>query len=274
VLKAIVDSIDDLPEPIKALYKQIEDEGDLKGKWLLQVEGVNGFSLEDVAGLKNALVATKGELEQARAAVDGFKGLDAKKVRKDLQELERLKKLNPETEADRLAEAKIAAQVEALSQQHATEIEVRNKRETTLMGEINRVLVDNEARAAILEAKGVPELLLPTMRSRLKVVETDGKFGVQVLNDRGNQDYVVKGGNTVPSTIADLVAKFKADPKFGRAFDASERSGGGANPPGQGGGGRPNPWAKDTFNLTEQMKLLRSDPALAAAMKQQAGITS
>ena len=40
MLKAIVDSIDDLPEPIKALYKHIEDEGDLKGKWLLQVEGV------------------------------------------------------------------------------------------------------------------------------------------------------------------------------------------------------------------------------------------
>jgi len=46
--------------------------------------------------------------------------------------------------------------------------------------------------------------------------------------------------------------------------------GGGANPIGAGGGQK-NPWKKETFNLTEQGKLLRENPALAKSMIVEAG---
>ncbi len=47
--------------------------------------------------------------------------------------------------------------------------------------------------------------------------------------------------------------------------------GGGTNPPGAGGGDI-NPWRKDTFNLTEQGKLLRENPTLATRYRAEAGV--
>lgn len=55
------------------------------------------------------------------------------------------------------------------------------------------------------------------------------------------------------------------------ASGASGQVGGGTNPPGAGGG-EPNPWKPETFNLTSQAKILQENPALAARLKQEAGV--
>ena len=49
-------------------------------------------------------------------------------------------------------------------------------------------------------------------------------------------------------------------------------SGQGYDPAGGGGGGTVNPFAKDTFNLTEQGRLLRENPAQARDMAAAAGV--
>ena len=49
---------------------------------------------------------------------------------------------------------------------------------------------------------------------------------------------------------------------------------GGAYTPKSGGGGSDvNPWAKDTFNLTKQGEIYKSDPARAKVLMQEAGTT-
>lgn len=45
----------------------------------------------------------------------------------------------------------------------------------------------------------------------------------------------------------------------------------GSNPGGDGNQGTKNPWKRETFNLTEQARLLRENPALAAQLKAAAG---
>ena len=45
------------------------------------------------------------------------------------------------------------------------------------------------------------------------------------------------------------------------------------NPPGGTGGSGANPFAKETFNLTEQGKMFRENPEQAKAMAAAAGIT-
>lgn len=45
------------------------------------------------------------------------------------------------------------------------------------------------------------------------------------------------------------------------------------SPAGGGGGGHANPFAKDTFNLTEQGKMLRENPAQARELAAAAGVT-
>ncbi len=47
--------------------------------------------------------------------------------------------------------------------------------------------------------------------------------------------------------------------------------GGGTNPAGAGGA-EPNPWKAETFNLTNQAKILQENPSLAARLKQEAGV--
>lgn len=49
-------------------------------------------------------------------------------------------------------------------------------------------------------------------------------------------------------------------------------SGQGYDPAGGGGGGTANPFAKDTFNLTEQGRLLRENPAQARELAAAAGV--
>jgi hypothetical protein len=54
-------------------------------------------------------------------------------------------------------------------------------------------------------------------------------------------------------------------------FGESGKVGSGTNPPGAGTG-EANPWKKETWNLTQQGKILREDPAKATRMKAEAGV--
>ncbi|WDU82280.1 hypothetical protein [Caloramator sp. Dgby_cultured_2] len=48
--------------------------------------------------------------------------------------------------------------------------------------------------------------------------------------------------------------------------------GSGSNPAGGTNSTIKNPWAKETFNLTEQAKILKENPALAEQLKAAAGV--
>ena len=65
-----------------------------------------------------------------------------------------------------------------------------------------------------------------------------------------------------------LKALQQSDPYL---FGDSGKVGGGTNPPGAGTG-EVNPWKKDSWNLTQQGKILLEDPAKATRMKAEAGI--
>lgn len=273
-LKALLDNLDGLTDEVKAFYKPIAD-GDFAGKFVLDVEGVDGLALENVKGLTSALGAVKTENAELKASIEGFKGLDAKKVRDQLKELEKLKQINPENEADKLAEVKAQGKIDELNKQHAKAIEKATKRNGDLITQIEDLLIVNEATTAIVAEKGNPRLLMPIVRDRLKVNEgEDGKFSIQVLNERGDQAYTVREGNAVPASIRDLVITLKADPSLGQAFEASGSSGTGSSPNDRRiQAGAENPWLKGpTWNFTKQMMITRQDPTLAAAMKAQAGI--
>lgn len=84
-------------------------------------------------------------------------------------------------------------------------------------------LIESEARSAIQAAHGVPELLLPAMMGRLSV-DADGLV-VAVGDDGSTMD------------VARIVEALRADPIYGRAFDASGKGGSGAPVAGRGDSG-------------------------------------
>lgn len=71
-----------------------------------------------------------------------------------------------------------------------------------------------------------------------------------------------------PEKLDDVIKPYKENAAMSHIFSASKQD---YNP---AGGGNPvkNPFAKDTFNLTEQGRLMREDPAAAKAMAEAAGV--
>lgn len=77
-----------------------------------------------------------------------------------------------------------------------------------------------------------------------------------------------KEGN--PVGIEDAVKPYKEDAAMAHLFKAEPQKPP-YNPKGGGAGGTTNPFAKETFNLTEQGKLLRENPAQAKELAAAAG---
>lgn len=270
-IKAIIDTLDDVSEDLRALYRGVT-EGELKGRFVLDVEPASGYALEHIDGLKSAYTTVKAELETTKKALDGFKGLSAKDTRDKLRDYERLKAIDPASEADRLAQIKMQSTLDDLTKTHTTALGELEAKANRYRQSIDTLMVRDNAVSAIAKHKGVAELLLPVITPRVRVTETDTGFAIQVLDENGNPEIAVRDGKPVPATIEDLVVKLKSHTVFGRAFEASGQTGSGARGSTTGGGaGVKNPFAAATFNLTEQMKLIKDNPSLASALQAAAG---
>lgn len=230
-IKAIVETTEGLPEPLQELYEPLE-EG--KG-FRLKVEPVGGFSLEDVSGLKSALGKERGEAEKWKRAAEKYGDLDPGAAREAMEKLAELEKIDPNKEADKIAAAKIEAVTKQLVGKHGDEVKSRDETITQLRRKVETLLIDQAAVTALSEARGSVKLLLPHVRTRTRIVERDGDYRVEVLQDDGKTPLF--NGKGDPGSIADLIAEMRASDEFARAFEASGKSGAGmAQTNGTGGG--------------------------------------
>lgn len=235
-LKAILEKIEDAPESLREHYVAGSADNGTEGKFVLRVEPVGGFALEDVAGLKSALGKERSTRERLERDVVKFKDIDPDKARDALTKLEELASIDPAKEADRIANTKFEAAKAQLLDKHTGEIKSRDDRIGFLSRTVESLLVDAAATAALAEAKGSVELLLPHVRAHARVKEADGRFTVEIVDADGNAR--IGDSKGAPMDIKGLVAEMKASDSFGRAFEASGQSGSGKEP-GNGGGGKP-----------------------------------
>lgn len=239
VLKAIVESLDGLPDPIKAEYTQKD------GKFVLSVEPVDGWELDDVSGLKNGLssertisTGMKKELEKLGSKWDETSKkwvhiADPIKIKQAIAKFEEFSTFDPTKEADKIAEAKVRSVTEQLVAEHQQEIAGLGDRNKKLENGISKVLKEQVARAEIIALKGVPELILPAINAVTRVVEKDDDFVVEVLDDKGNVR--IGDGKGTPMTVKQLVAELRNSETYGRAFEGDGKQGSGKLP-GSGGG--------------------------------------
>lgn len=89
---------------------------------------------------------------------------------------------------------------------------------------IEKHLVDAQATAAIAELKGVPALLLPHVKSSVRVIEEGGEYSVRVVDANGNPRVNAQGDYL---SIKDLVSEMRQSDIFGRAFEATGTTGSG-----------------------------------------------
>jgi hypothetical protein len=295
MLKAVVTDINTVDEAHRGLYVE------KNGKFFLNVVASEGFELDNVQGLKTALGAERNNVAVLREQLKPYEGLDVSAARTALERIaafgeitpdaaktaletaQRLSALDPAKEADKIAETKLETIKSQLAAQFGLErTELTTKitgYETTingLTGQLQTLMRDNAIKSEVVKANPLDDArdaieLLAGQFVRTKVV--DGRYVAEVIDGNGNprmKDYL----NNTPFTVTDLIAEIR-ESKPG-LFKADDKRGIGINP---NSGGHPpanhgvkNPWAKESWNLTQQMVLTKTKPELAKQFQAQAGV--
>lgn len=218
-----LESLDAIPEKFHALYEERD------GKFVL--DSTLATKLKSDEGLKKALEAERKAAREKSKLVSRWESLG--KTPEEIEEL--LAKLE---EADNKAKAK-EGDIEGLKKQYDEKLTKAltplQQKAAKLEAKLQETLVQSAAVSAIAAEKGVPELLLPHVERRARVVEEDGEYVVKIFQPDGKTPMVNDAGE--PATIADLIAQMKEDAKFGRAFESSGATGSGMPPSGKAAAG-------------------------------------
>lgn len=214
---------------------------------------------------------SKAKLEEFRAnnialanQLKRFEGIDPDEVRKVADEKRKLEEAQQikAGEADKVIEARLKVARAEWDKQHGGVVSERD----ALHGRLTAIQIDqavvNEATKRGLRATAIPDI---TARARMNFKLVNGV--PQAFEADGQTARVGKDGVT-PMTLAEWVDALVSDAPH--LFEANAGGGAaGSGSGGVGGGNRSarNPYRKETWNLTEQMKLQKSDPQLAARLK-------
>lgn len=198
---------------------------------------------EKITGLQNKNSELLGKLKKTKEE-GGEVGAELESLRQFRQQAEQ----NQEAAKGNYEEALKLAQTN-----YAKELEKLQQEKQSLAGNLEKILIDNGLASGLDAVKVKPEFkeaVTALLRGQVALKE-----GAALVGDKPLAEYLTEWAQT----------------DQGKAFvSASNNSGGGAN----GGASNPstkNPWARETRNLTEQAKILQSDPQLAAQLKAAAG---
>jgi hypothetical protein len=273
-LKAVLDSLDDIPEAQREFY---DEDG---GKFVLQLDDID--SHPKVINLKTAHEKTK---QDRRRVLDEVKTLKEKysSVPEDFnaEEYVQLKELKAELDkggttpedktknAEAVAARKMLEQkITAIEAKHTNAVKALEAKLASKETFIAKLLIDDGLTKALMDGGVDPKLLKAAkamLRENVKVTEDgDGDYSAIVETDMGSVD--------VQKFVSDWISSDEGKVFVVPAKGADAGTGTGK----QGTGNKsnePNPWSKDTWNLTQQGQLLMTDRAKAEKLAKAAGKT-
>lgn len=247
-IKYTVDSIDDLPEALQGEYEERD------GRYVLRLDG----EPDSVRKLESALDKVKREKKQLGERLAMLGDRQVEDVLADLDRLAELEAGGTGDDVDRQVKAKVAAverERQALERKladHQKELETYAQRER------QRSITD-AVRAAIAKADGFQ-----------RSAEDDALLYAErmfELDDEGNA--VTRAGSGVTPGVDAAVWLTEMQAKKPHWWGPSQ-GGGAAGNRGGGSGCGTNPWAKESFNLTEQMRIAKENPQRAEQLKRSA----
>lgn len=216
-----VETIEKVPEPFRGLYA----EGAGTYKIAPEFKG----AAEAVIGLNRALKAARAEAKANRpidlSPLQEFGG-SPEEIKSSVQS--RIQELQNQLASGDKAKLNLDKIREELAAGHSREIAAQKARTDALQNQLYSLLVENAATTATVDARGVPELLLPFIKNQVRVLEEDGEFRVFVTDAQGDRRY--SGITGQPLTIKELVLEMKANEKYGRLFESEAPQGGGMIP--------------------------------------------
>ena len=257
-MKFAYQSESDIPAGLREHYAERD------GKFVLQVEGAAEKARLDE--FRESNIALRKELDGLKAKSKEFEGVDLAEARKLIAQAEQQKerKLIEAGEVDKLIEKRTGAVRDKL----AGEIAELRKAKEALVTQLS----EREINTAVLKAAaehGVQKTATEDVLARAQRVFrlVDGR--AEAVDAKGEP---LLDSDGRPLSVAGWVEGLAKDAPH--LFE--HNTGGGASGTGAGGGGSKangaNPFDRDSgWNLTEQMKLMKENPALAQRMKLAAG---
>jgi hypothetical protein len=224
-----------LPADLQKEYKANGDD-----EFVLETD----VKFEDVAPLKNALKEEKKHRKEATEKVTALE----ESVATLTEEKEKLE-----------ARGQKPSDLEKSWQVKVDKIKAdADKRTGELTTQLRTLLVDNVATTMAGEISISPQLMLPHLKNRLAIEETDGKFITRVLDSEGKASAL---------SVNELKAEILADKQFAPIIKASNASGGGASGGSPPAGGK----AFKDMNEAEKVALYRANPTEFERQKTAAG---
>ena len=250
-LKFKFKSKEEVPAEQQALYVERD------GAWMLDVDGAVDKSKLDEFRANNITLSNQLAEQKKR-----FEGIDPDQVRKlaeDKQRLEEAQQIKG-GEMDKVVENRLKTAKAEWDKQFAA---IASERDS-LTARLTAIQIDQGVTTTATK-RGLRPTAIPDITARARTVFRLVDGAPRAYEADGQTVRVGKDGIT-PMTLDEWVDQQVADAPH--LFESN--AGGGAAGNGSGGAGSrsaKNPFRKDTWNLTEQMKLLKSDPQFAARLK-------
>ena len=250
-LKFKFKSKDEIPADQQALYVERD------GAWCLDVDGVADKSKLDEFRANN--IALSNQLAEQKKR---FEGIDPEQVRKLGEEKQRLE------EAQQLKSGEVDKVVEGRLRTAKTEWDKQFSAVTSERDSLNARLTAIQIDQGVITTatkRGLRPTAIPDITARARTVFRLVDGAPRAYEADGQTVRIGKDGMT-PMTLDEWVEQQVADAPH--LFESNAGSGAASN--GSGGVGNKsvkNPFRKESWNLTEQMKLQKTDPQLAARLK-------
>lgn len=247
----------EIPSEYAALFSQ---QG---SKWVLT--GINGVKTQaDVDRLQESLRKEREDHKAAKTALAAFNGLSADEV---LEKLDRIAELEAaaggkldETKINEIVEARIKAKIAPIERERdklKAEVLERDGRVAELTAKEKTRIIHDHIRKAAGSSKMRETAIEDALMLGERILDVDESGNVSTKDNVG-----VTPGLSAEVWLTELQDK--------RPHWWPESSGAGAKG-GNGGGGGTNPFSAEHWNMTEQGRVYKENPAKAEQLARSAG---
>ncbi len=243
---------EEIPAESQSLYVERD------GGWMLDVDGVVDKAKLDEFRTNN--VALTNQLAEQKKRFEGIDPDEVRKLAEDKRKLEEAQQLKG-GEVEKVVEGRLkTAKTEWDKQFNA----VTSERDS-LNARLTAIQID-QGVITVATKKGLRPTAIPDITARARIVFKLVDGAPRAYEADGQTVRVGKDGIT-PMTLDEWVDQQVADAPH--LFETNSGSGAASNGSGGAANNRSvkNPFRKETWNLTEQMKLQKTDPQLAARLK-------
>jgi hypothetical protein len=243
---------EEVPADAAALYVERD------GAWVLDVDGATDKAKLDEFRANN--IALSSQLAEQKKRFEGIDPDEVRNLADEKRKLEEQQQLKA-GEIDKVVENRLKTAKAEWDKQFAGVTAERD----SLNSRLTSIQID-QGVITVATKKGLRPTAIPDITSRARSVFKLVDGAPRAYEADGQTVRVGKDGIT-PMTLDEWVDQQVADAPH--LFESSAGGGAAGNGSGGAGGSRSvkNPFKKESWNLTEQMKLLKTDPQLAARLK-------